>query len=103
MILNLQIQEIQKMNVVQLNMWADTPLTTPQEIKTTARDWAKSLEIFYAPSIVFFDTAGNEIIRVDSVARFYRLWGVLDYVNQEGYKKSTDYQDWLLRQREISQ
>lgn len=100
---DLSIQEIQKMNAVQLNMWADTPLTTPQGIKTTAKDWAKSLEIFYAPSIVFFDTAGNEIIRVDSVAHFYRLWGVLDYVNQEGYKKSVDYQEWRLRQREISQ
>ena len=86
----------------QLNMWADTPVITPQGGKTTAKEWARSLDIFYAPSIVFFDDNGKEIIRVDSVARFYRLWGVLDYVNQQGYKKSKDYQSWRLKQRAIS-
>jgi thioredoxin-related protein len=95
-------REVEKMNAVQLNMWADTPVITPQGKKTTAKDWARSLDIFYAPSIVFFDPDGNEIIRVDSVTHFYRLWGVLDYVNREGYKKSSDYQSWRLQQREIS-
>jgi thioredoxin-related protein len=96
------IQEIEKMNAIQLNMWADTPVITPKGQKTTAKEWASSLDIFYAPSIVFFDSDGNEIIRVDSVANFYRLWGVLDYVNKEGYKQAIDYQAWRLQQREIS-
>ena len=99
----LSIQEIEQMNVIQLNMWADTAVITPQGKKTTAKEWASSLDIFYAPSIVFFDADGEEIIRVDSVTYFYRLWGVLDYVNQEGYKHTTDYQQWRLQQREISQ
>ena len=100
---DLSIEEIEKMNVIQLNMWADTPVVTPQGVKTTAKDWARSLDIFYAPSIVFFDNNGKEIIRVDSVTYFYRLWGVLDYVNQKGYEKSSDYQEWRLKQREVSQ
>lgn len=98
---DLSIQEIEKMNVIQLNMWADTAVKTPQGKITTAKEWARSLEIFYAPSIVFFDAEGEEIIRVDSVTHFYRLWGVLDYVNKEGYKKARDYQDWRLKQRDI--
>lgn len=97
------IEEIEKMNDIQLNMWADTPVITPKGKKTTAKDWAKSLNIFYAPSIVFFDTDGNEIIRVDSVTHFYRLWGVLDYVNKGGYKQAIDYQAWRLQQRKISE
>ena len=100
---DLSIEEIEKMNVIQLNMWADTSVVTPQGVKTTAKDWARSLDIFYAPSIVFFDNNGKEIIRVDSVTYFYRLWGVLDYVNQKGYEKSSDYQEWRLKQREVSQ
>ncbi len=99
---DLSIEEINKMNVIQLNMWADTPVITPQGKKTTAREWASSLDLFYAPSIVFFDADGEEIIRVDSVTHFYRLWGVLDYVNKQGYKHTTDYQQWRLQQREIS-
>ena len=98
----LSIQEIEKMNVIQLNMWADTAVITPQGKKTTAKEWARSLDLFYTPSIVFFDPNGKEIIRVDSVTHFYRLWGVMDYVNQEGYKKTRDYQEWRLKQREIS-
>ena len=99
---DLSIEEMEKMNAIQLNMWADTTVITPKGKTTTAKDWARSLDIFYTPSIVFFDDEGDEIIRVDSVTHFYRLWGVLDYVNQEGYKNSTDYQDWRLRQRKIS-
>ncbi len=95
------VDELKQMNVVQFNMWTDTPLTTPSGKKTTAKEWAKSLNLFYAPSIIFFDPKGNEIIRVDSVTRFNRLWGVLDYVNREGYMTTDDYQSWRLQQRKI--
>ncbi len=91
------------MNVIQLNMWADTAVKTPKGKITTAKEWAKSLDIFYAPSILFYDSDGEEIIRVDSVTHFYRLWGVLDYVNNEGYKKAKDYQEWRLKQRKIKE
>ena len=97
------VEEISKMNVIQLNMWADTPVTTPEGKVTTAKQWARSLDIFYAPSIVFFQPDGKEIIRVDSVTNFYRLLGVLDYVNRKGYNQSEDYQLWRLQQRDISQ
>lgn len=93
---------IEHMNDVQLNMWADTEVVTPDGTKTTAKDWARSLNIFYAPSIVFFDENGKEIIRVDSVTQFYRLWGVLDYVTRKGYLTTPDYQMWRLKQRKIS-
>lgn len=95
------MHELEKMNVIQLNMWANTTLTLPDGSSSTAKDWAKSLNIFYTPSIVFFDELGKEIIRVDSVTQFYRLWGVLDYVNREGYKHAKNYQDWRLQQRKI--
>ena len=98
---DLSVIEINKMNAVQLNMWADTPVTTMKGKITTAKEWAKSLNIFYTPSIIFFDPEGDEIIRVDSVAQFFRLWGVLDYVNREGYKHSGNYQDWRLKQRKL--
>jgi len=97
----LSITELNKMNVVQLNMWSNTPITTPEGIKTSAKSWAKTLDLFYAPSIVFFNEDGKEIIRVDSVTHFYRLWGVLDYVNKKGYKQADNYQDWRLKQRKI--
>ena len=39
-------------------------------------------------------------MRIDSVVQFYRLWGVLDYVNRQAYRKGIDYQGWRLQQRD---
>jgi thioredoxin-related protein len=92
-------KEIQKMNSIQLNMWSDTPVITPDGKQTTAREWANELGLFYAPTIIFFDVNGKEIIRLDSVVKFYRLLGVLNYVNTGGYIHEPNYQSWRLKQR----
>ena len=94
------LAEIDKMNVVQLNLFEDTEVVTPAGKVTTAKQWGKDLDLFYTPTIVLFSPEGKEIMRVDSVVQFYRLWGVLDYVNRRGYETSSDYQAWRLQQRE---
>ena len=96
------LDEINKMDAVQLNMWSDTPVITPDGRETTAREWAKDLNLFYSPTIIFFDDNGKEIIRIDSVVQYYRLWGVLDYVNKKAYLTEPDYQAWRLKQRKTS-
>ncbi len=96
------LKEINMMNVVQLDMWSNTPVTTPGGKTTTAKDWASELNIFYTPTIIFFNHNGQEIIRIDSVVQYYRLWGVLDYVNNGAYLTEPDYQSWRLKQRETS-
>ncbi len=78
---------------VQLDMWSNTPVITPSGERTTARDWAAELGLFYAPSVVFFDEQGNEILRVDSVARFYRLRNVLNYISSKAYLTES-YPEW---------
>lgn len=95
------LSELDKMDAVQLDMWASTAIITPQGKKTTAREWAHQLNIFYAPTLVFFDSSGQEIMRIDSVVEFYRLLGVLQYINQNAYTTNPDYQDWRLRQKLI--
>jgi thioredoxin-related protein len=84
---------------VQLDMWADTPVITPSGERSTAKQWAKELGLFYAPSLIFFDEQGKEIIRVDSVVRFYRLNNVLNYVQTRGYLTEPSYQRWRVMQR----
>lgn len=99
---NAVITELGKMSVVQLNMWKETDVITPSGQKTTAKKWARELDVFYAPTIVFFDSNGKEIMRIDSVTQFYRLYGVLDFINREGYETGMDYQLWRLKQRDIN-
>jgi thioredoxin-related protein len=85
---------IRKFDNVQLDIRQDTPVITPAGERTTAKQWAQALGIFYTPSLVFFDEQGKEIIRVDSVVRFYRLRNVINYINTRGYLYEPDYQRW---------
>ncbi len=86
---------------VQLDMWSEQPIITPDGRQTTARQWAKELEIFYAPSILFFDERGKEIIRLDSVVHFFRLRNVLNYIISKGYKIEPNYLRWSSRMRRL--
>ena len=97
------VDEIFKMDSVQLNIWSDTPVITPDGKHTTAREWAQDLNLFYTPTIVFFDYNGQEIMRIDSVVQYYRLLGVLEYINQKAYLAGEDFQRWRLKQRKTSE
>jgi thioredoxin-related protein len=78
----------------QLDIRSDTPVITPGGERTSAAAWAKKLGIFYTPSLLFFDEQGKEIIRVDSVVRFYRLRKVINYITSRGYLTQPNYQRW---------
>ena len=86
--------QLSSLDVVQLDITSDTPVITPDGIKTTASKWAKSLGIYYAPTMLFYDTDGKEILKIDSVVRFYRLNNVLYYILSKGYKKYPNFQRW---------
>jgi thioredoxin-related protein len=79
---------------VQLDIAKKTPIITPSGKKTTAYQWAKDLGLFYTPSLIFFDEQGSEIIRVDSVVRFYRLRKVINFITSRGYITQPNYQRW---------
>ena len=90
---------VQDLDSVQLDMFADTPLVTPAGARTRARDWAASLGLFYAPTLIFFDEHGHEVLRLDSLVRFYRLGQVLTFVSQGAYKQLS-YPRWRALQAE---
>jgi thioredoxin-related protein len=69
-------------------------VVTPQGKNTTAKKWADELALNYAPTIIFYDESGQEIIRVDSVVGFLRLKNVLKYINTRAYRTQPSYQLW---------
>lgn len=89
---------LQGFEVVQLDMWSETPVLTPDGERLSARDWAQKLGLFYAPSVLFFDEQGKEVFRVSSVVRVYRLRGVLEYVLYKGYLNAPTFQRWREQQ-----
>jgi thioredoxin-related protein len=90
--------KLAQMDVVQLDIWSDVPLQTPDGKRLTARQWAKKLNIFYTPSLVFFDETGQEIIRLDSITGLNRLHSVLQYVLSADYAFYSNYQQWRAEQ-----
>ena len=86
---------------VQLNLWGNAPVITPDGRRTTEGGWAEQLGLFYAPTLLFFDRNGEEILRVDSVVQFYRLRNVLDYVASGGYRDYPSFQSWRKAQGEV--
>lgn len=81
---------------VQLDMWSDTPVITPAGTRTSARDWAADLGLFYAPTLLFFDERGSELLRLDSVLGFHRLRNVLNFIGSRAYLTEPDYQRWRM-------
>lgn len=81
-------------NVIQLDRWDRTPVTTPDGRKTTARDWANQLKIGYVPTVVLFD-AGKEVIRIEAFMKSFHVQSVLEYVSSGAYKKQTSPQRYI--------
>ena len=88
------LEKIRQLEVVQLDPRDETLVITPQGKRTTAKEWAKELGLFYYPSLLFFDRSGNEVLRIDSVVRLYRLNLALEYVSSGGYREQQNFQAW---------
>ena len=88
---------LNRFKIIQLDMSSNTPVISFKGLNFTAKSWADKLELDYAPTLVFYDDKGKEIIKVDSVVGFFRLRGVLEYVSSKGYIKYPTYQQWKQR------
>ncbi|MCB1866068.1 MAG: thioredoxin fold domain-containing protein [Chromatiales bacterium] len=93
------LARLRDFDVVQLDMWSQSPVITPAGERTTARDWARKLGLFFTPTIVLYDERGKEIIRVDSVVQQYRLAGVLEFVQTRAYLEQPNFQRWRYEKR----
>jgi thioredoxin-related protein len=53
------------------------------------------LNVTYAPTIVYFNRQGEEIIRSDSYFRIFHTQSVMDYVLSEAYRDEPSFQRYL--------
>ena len=95
------LEKIRQLDVVQLDPRDETLVITPQGKRTTAKEWAKDLGLFYYPSLLFFDPSGKEVLRIDSVVRLYRLNLALEYVSSGGYREQPNFQAWKRARDEL--
>jgi thioredoxin-related protein len=84
-----------RFHAIQLDMWSQTPVVQPDGEHTTAQDWAAELELSYAPSIVFFDETGQEVMRIAGLLRTFHVQSVFDYVLEKGYLTEPSFQRYI--------
>ena len=89
------VKQLRNIDIIQVNTHSDAVLITPTGKKTTAKQWADELDLTFAPSLVFFDTDGKEVLRIESVIRLYRLSNVLRYISEKQYLTYPTFQNWL--------
>ena len=85
----------ERFDSVQLDLRADTPVVTPDGRNTTVRDWALALDIKFAPTVVFFDTSGKEVMRTEAMFRTFHTQSVYDYVLSGAYQTQPNFQRYI--------
>ncbi len=88
-------EQLKKFDVAVLDMWSDDPVIQPDGTQSTVKEWARSLNIQYAPSLVYFDARGNEVFRSDAYLRAFHVQSVMDYVSSDAYKKQPNFQRYI--------
>jgi len=87
--------ELGRFDNVQLDMWSNDTITTPDGKRLPVREWARQLGVNYAPGIVIFDTGGKEAIRWESSFRVFHTLGMLTYTSTGEYRKEPSFQRYL--------
>ncbi|MFP5504834.1 MAG: thioredoxin family protein [Gammaproteobacteria bacterium] len=88
-------RQLQRFDVALLDMWGKTTLTTPSGKATTSAEWARELNIQYAPTLVLFDADGKEAFRAEAYLRSFHVQSVLDYVASGAYLEQPNFQRYL--------
>jgi len=86
---------LKRFDIVLLDMWSDETITTPGGKNMKVRDWAKKLDINYAPSLVFFNDSGEVVFRIDAYLKAFHVQSVMDYVSSNAYQRQPGFQRYI--------
>ncbi|RMG38248.1 MAG: thioredoxin [Gammaproteobacteria bacterium] len=84
-----------------VDMWSKEKLQTPDGREMPINQWAKELGIQFAPSLVFFDTRGQEVFRTEAYLRTFHTHGAIDYVVSGAYRFQPNFQRFLQHRTDV--
>ena len=89
------LEQINRFNVVRLDMWSNEKLVDTKGKNLSAKKLAKMLKINHSPSFVFLDDNGKDIFRIDAYIKSFHIQSVMDYVASRAYKKQPSFQRYI--------
>ena len=84
-----------RLDFAQVELFGSEKLVTPGGRVLTALEWGRQLQLAYTPSIVFFDSAGKEVFRIETYLRPFHLASSLDYVVSKAYVDQPSFQRFI--------
>lgn len=84
-----------RMNVAVIDLWSDQKIVTPDGSEQKIVDWARKLDINYAPSLVYFNDKGEEVFRSDAYLKAFHVQSVMDYVTTAAYRQQPNFQRYI--------
>ncbi len=88
-------QAIKDFDVVLLNQHSKGFLVTPDGKMKRITDWANEIKVQFSPSLLFFDSSGNEVFRTEAYLRTFHIAGAMNYVSSGRYKTQKSFQRYL--------
>ncbi len=89
------LKQLRRFNIVRLDMWSKDMLVDPRGKKTSARAYARKLNVANAPSFIFLDKNGKVVFRIDAYLKAFHTQSVLDYVASAAYKTQPNFQRYI--------
>ena len=86
---------LERMNVAVIDLWSDQKIVTPDGSEQKIVDWARKLDIRYAPSLVYFNDRGEEVFRSDAYLKAFHVQSVMDYVTTSAYLEQPNFQRYI--------
>jgi len=80
---------------VQFDVKSKQTVTTPDGKRLSIDQWAQDLGIAYTPSLVFFDTSGKEVMRIDAFLKTFHFQSVYAYVLYKAYLEIPQFQRYI--------
>lgn len=88
-------QQLKRFNSIQLDMWSAKDIVTPNGKTLRIRDWAKKLGVTFAPTIIFLNSEGNEVIRSEAFFKRFHTESIFDYVASKAYLTQANFQRYI--------
>lgn len=88
-------EQLQRVDVLLLDMWSEDPLRRPDGKTSSIVQWARDLNVQYAPSLVFFDAQGVEVFRTEAYLKAFHIQSAIDYVASGAYREQPSFQRYI--------
>jgi thioredoxin-related protein len=87
--------QLARFDVMVLDMWSQDPVKRPDGRTGSGAEWARELDVKYAPSLVFFDADNREVFRTEAWLRTFHTVSAMDYVASRAYLEYPEFQRYI--------